>query len=95
MQARAMEIVRDNKAEHEFELVVEGHRAIAAYQIEGDTIVFTHTIVPKAIEGRGVASRLIRGALDQVRDRGLKVIPQCPFVAAYIKRHPDTQDLLA
>ena len=90
-----MEIVRDNKAEHEFELVVEGHRAVAAYQLEGDTIVFTHTIVPKAIEGRGVASRLIRGALDQVRDRGLKVIPQCPFVAAYIKRHPDTQDLLA
>lgn len=89
-----MEIVRDNKAEHEFELVVEGHRAVAAYQLEGDTIVFTHTIVPKAIEGRGVASRLIRGALDQVRDRGLKVIPQCPFVAAYIKRHPDVQDLL-
>jgi len=90
-----MEIVRDNKAEHEFELVVEGHRAVAAYQLEGDTIVFTHTIVPKAIEGRGVASRLIRGALDQARDRGLKVIPQCPFVAAYIKRHPDVQDLLA
>ena len=90
-----MEIVRDNKAEHEFELVVDGHRAIAAYQLEGDTIVFTHTVVPKAIEGRGVASRLIRGALDQVRDRGLKVIPQCPFVAAYIKRHPDVQDLLA
>ena len=90
-----MEIVRDNKAEHEFELVVDGHRALAAYQLEGDTIVFTHTIVPKAIEGRGVASRLIRGALDQVRDRGLKVVPQCPFVAAYIKRHPDVQDLLA
>lgn len=90
-----MEIVRDNKAEHEFELVVDGHRAVAAYQLEDDTIVFTHTIVPKAIEGRGVASRLIRGALDQVRDRGLKVVPQCPFVAAYIKRHPGTQDLLA
>jgi predicted GNAT family acetyltransferase len=90
-----MDIVRDNKAEHEFELVVDGHRAIAAYQLEDDTIVFTHTIVPKAIEGRGVASKLIRGALDQVRDRGLKVVAQCPFVAAYIKRHPDTQDLLA
>lgn len=90
-----MEIVRDNKAEHEFELVVDGHRAVAAYQLEDDTIVFTHTVVPKAIEGRGVASKLIRGALDQVRDRGLKVIPQCPFVAAYIKRHPDVQDLLA
>ena len=95
MQAAQMQIVRDNKAEQEFELVVDGHRALAAYQIEGDTIVFTHAIVPKAIEGRGVASKLIRGALDSVRDCGLKVVPQCPFVAAYIKRHPDTQDLLA
>jgi len=90
-----MQIVRDNKAEHEFELVVDGHRAVAAYQMEGDTIVFTHTIVPRAIEGRGVASKLIRAALDSARDRGLKVVPQCPFVAAYIKRRPDTQDLLA
>jgi predicted GNAT family acetyltransferase len=90
-----MQIVRDNKAEQEFELVVDGHRALAAYQIEDDTIVFTHTLVPNAIEGRGVASKLIRGALDQARDRGLKVVPQCQFVAAYIKRHPDTQDLLA
>lgn len=90
-----MDTVIDNKAEAEFELTVGGKRAVAAYQMEGGTIVFTHTIVPKAIEGRGVASRLIRGALDQVRDRGLKVVPQCPFVAAYIKRHPDVQDLLA
>jgi len=95
VQASRMQIVRDNKAEHEFELVVDGHRAVAAYQMEGDTIVFTHTIVPRAIEGRGVASKLIRAALDSARDRGLKVVPQCPFVAAYIKRHPDTQDLLA
>lgn len=90
-----MEIVRDNKAEQEFELVVDGHRALAAYQMEGDTIVFTHTVVPKAIEGRGVASRLIRAALDSARDQGLKVVPQCPFVAAYMQRHPETRDLLA
>lgn len=90
-----MQIVRDNKAEQEFELVVDGHRALAAYQIEGDTIVFTHTIVPKAIEGRGVASKLIRAALDSARDQGLKVVPQCPFVAAYMQRHPETRDLLA
>jgi predicted GNAT family acetyltransferase len=89
-----MEIVRDNKAEQEFELVVDGHRALAAYQME-DTIVFTHTIVPKAIEGRGVASKLIRAALDSARDQGLKVVAQCPFVAAYMQRHPETRDLLA
>ena len=87
--------VTDNRAEHEFELEVDGHRAIAAYQLEGDTIVFTHTLVPKKLEGRGVGSRLIRGALDAARDRGLKVIPQCPFVKAYIERHSEYRDLLA
>jgi predicted GNAT family acetyltransferase len=90
-----METVRDNKAEAEFELVVDGHRAVAAYQIEGDRIVFTHTIVPKAIEGRGVASKLIRAALDSARDRGLKVVPQCPFVKAYIDKHPEYRGILA
>ncbi|MDB5677703.1 GNAT family N-acetyltransferase [Sphingomonas bacterium] len=87
--------VTDNRAEHEFELEVDGLRAIAAYQLEGDTIVFTHTLVPKKLEGHGVGSKLIRGALDAARDRGLKVIPQCPFVKAYIDRHAEYRDLLA
>lgn len=90
-----MDKVRDNVAEQEFELVVDGHRAVAAYQMEGDVIVFTHTVVPPEIEGRGVASKLIRGALDAARDRGLKVVPQCTFVRAYMERHPETRDLLA
>lgn len=87
--------VTDNRAEHEFELVVDGHRAIAAYQLEDRVIVFTHTVVPKAIEGRGVASKLIKAALDSARDRGLRVVPQCPFVAAYIERHPEYKGILA
>lgn len=87
--------VRDNRAEQEFELVVDGHRAVAAYQVEGDRIVFTHTLVPPEIEGRGVASKLIRTALDTARDRGLKVVPQCRFVRAYMEKHPETRDLLA
>ena len=90
-----MEQVTDNRAEHEFELEVDGHRAIAAYQLEGDTIVFTHTLVPKKLEGRGIGSKLIRGALDAARDRGMKVVPQCPFVKAYIERHSEYRDLLA
>lgn len=90
-----MDRVHDNRAEQEFELTVDGERAVAAYQLEGDAIVFTHTIVPPAIEGHGVGSKLIRGALDQVRDRGLKVVPQCRFVAAWIARHPEYRDLLA
>ena len=87
--------VTDNRAEHEFEREVDGLRAIAAYQLEGDTIVFTHTLVPKKLEGRGVGSKLIRGALDSARDRGLKVIPQCWFVKAYIDRHAEYRGLLA
>ena len=90
-----MENVTDNAASHAFELVVDGHRAFAAYKLDGDTITFTHTVVPKAIEGRGVASKLIRAALDSARDRGLKVVAECPFVAAYIERHPEMRDLLA
>ncbi|MBN8848909.1 MAG: N-acetyltransferase [Sphingomonas sp. 67-36] len=90
-----MEIVRDNRAEQEFELDVDGHRALAAYQIEGDRIVFTHTLVPKALEGRGIGSKLIRAALDSARDQGLKVVPQCSFVRAYIERHDEYRDLLA
>lgn len=89
-----METVRDNRAEAEFELTVAGHRAVAAYQMEGGTIVFTHTIVPGAIEGKGVGGKLIRAALDSARDRGLKVIAQCSFVAAYIERHPEYRALL-
>lgn len=90
-----MQQVRDNRAEQEYALTVDGHVARAAYQIEGDRIVFTHTLVPKAIEGRGVGSKLIRAALDGARDRGLKVVPQCSFVRAYIDRHPAYRDLLA
>ena len=86
--------VRDNRAEQEFTLTVDGAVAIAAYQREGGRIVFTHTQVPEALEGHGVGSRLIRGALDLVRDQRLKVVAQCPFVAAYIQRHPEYRDLL-
>ena len=90
-----MKSVRDNRAEQEFELEVDGHRALAAYQREGNRIVFTHTAVPPAIEGRGVASKLIRAALDSARDQGLKVVPQCAFVAAFIGKHPEYRDLVA
>ena len=87
--------VIDNGAEHRFELAEGGANAIAAYRIEGDTISFTHTVVPEEIEGQGVGSRLVRGALDQVREKGLRVAPLCHFVKGYIERHPEYQDLLA
>jgi len=86
---------QDNPAKRRFELIEQGETAIASYEIDGDTITFTHTIVPPALEGQGVASRLIAHALGEARTRGLKVRPECSFVAAYIERHPEMQDLLA
>ncbi|WP_066657745.1 MULTISPECIES: GNAT family N-acetyltransferase [unclassified Sphingomonas] len=86
--------IRDNAERHRFEVVVDGHLARAEYAVSGDVITFTHTIVPPALEGRGIASRLIRHALSEARARGLRVVPQCPFVAAYIRKHPEWADLL-
>ena len=87
--------IRDNAERHRFEVVVDGHLARADYVIDDDVITFTHTIVPPALEGRGIASRLILHALTAARDRGLRVIAQCPFVAAYIRKHPEWAELLA
>jgi hypothetical protein len=87
--------VRNNEAEHRYELEVDGELALAAYRLSDDRIVFTHTEVPQALEGRGIASRLVKVALDDVRARGLKVVPACVFVKHYIEKHPEEQDLLA
>ncbi|MDF7777862.1 GNAT family N-acetyltransferase [Sphingomonas sp. AOB5] len=84
----------NNAADLRYETHVEGHTAFAAYKLHGEVITFTHTIVPEELGGRGIASRLIKFALDDVRAQGLKVIAQCPFVAAYIEKHPDYRDLL-
>ncbi|MBN9062543.1 MAG: N-acetyltransferase [Rhizobiales bacterium 65-9] len=90
-----MTSVRDNSAAARFELDSEGHTAFAEYRLAGDVITFTHTVVPKELGGKGVGSALARGALDQVRARGLKVVAQCPFIAAFIKKNEDYADLLA
>ena len=90
-----MDQVHDNAGEHRYELTVDGRTAIAAYTDEGRVRVFTHTLVPPELEGHGVGTRLVAGALADVRARGLKLVTQCPFVAAYVERHPETRDLVA
>jgi len=87
--------VRDNPDKQQFELIVEGHTALAAYRLKPGVITFTHTEVPKELGGRGIGSLLAKGALDQVRARGLKVVPLCPFIKAYIEKNAAYQDLLA
>ena len=86
--------VRDNRELSRFELQVEGHTAFAEYELADGVITFTHTESPPAVAGRGVATALVRSALEQVRARGLKVVPRCSFVSAFFMRHPECQDLL-
>jgi predicted GNAT family acetyltransferase len=92
--ATMSEGVRNNTAESRFELDADGHTALAFYRTEPGVITFVHTEVPQELSGRGVGSRLIRGALEQVRALGLKVVAKCPFVSGYLGKHPEFNDLL-
>ena len=88
--------IRNNEQQSQYETTIDGHTAYVAYDLEDpDRIVFTHTKVPPALEGRGVAGAVAKFALDDARAKNLKVVPQCPYVASYIKKHPEYQDLLA
>lgn len=86
--------VSNNTEDSQYEANVDGHTALAAYRLDGQTITFTHTEVPPPLEGRGIASRLVTAALKDVRERNLRVVPQCAYVAAYIERHPEYKDLI-
>ena len=87
--------VADNPAESRYELH-DGDTlvGIAAYRLTGDRVVFTHTEVADAYEGQGAGSQLAREALDDSRARNRWVVARCPFIAAWIERHPDYADLL-
>jgi hypothetical protein len=87
--------VVNNTERKRYELHADGGLAVAYYEPRGDALAFIHTVVPDRLQGRGIASILIKAALADVRKRGLKVIAECPFVAAYIDRHPEERDLLA
>ena len=87
--------VGNNREAQRYELEVEGHLAIAEYRLRPGRITFTHTQVPRALEGRGIGSRLVGAMLDDARSQGLKVVPACPFVKHYMDNHPETRDLLA
>lgn len=80
-----------NEAENRFELHIDGHMAYEVFERFPGGIAYLHTIVPKELEGRGVASRLVRHILDYAQREGLKVRPDCPFVRAYIDKHPEYQ----
>ena len=87
--------VKHNEAEQRFEMDVNGMTAVAEYQRDGDVLTFTHTEVPMEFRGHGMGKKLARGALDQVRAAGERVIPQCPFIARFMKENMEYQDLHA
>lgn len=88
--------VTANDAARRYEITVDGAAAgFTQYRLHGDVATFLHTEIDRAFEGHGLASQLIRQALDDVRTRGWRVVAICPFVKAFIEKHADYQDLLA
>lgn len=82
--------VRDDPANSRYELLVDGRLAgFAQYRLAGDRITMFHTEVEPEYEGRGLGDELASSALDDIRRRGLALVPLCPFISAYIRRHPD------
>ena len=77
-----------------FEIDLDGQIAELDYFLRGNVMSITHTGVPKALEGRGIGSQIVRSALDHAREQNYVVVPICPFVAAYIRRHPEYGDLV-
>lgn len=87
--------VINNTAEHRFEIRQGSEVAELVYEERPSVIALVHTEVPPSLEGQGYGAALAKTALDYARDKGLKVMPTCQFVQAYIKRHPEYQSLVA
>lgn len=89
--------VKHDTHSRRFTSEIDGHTCRLDYRLhEYDReVMLTHTFVPPALRGHGAAAELVKAALDWARDEGLKVVPACSYVRVYMRRHPDTQDLLA
>jgi len=86
--------VTNNTVAHRFEVELAGETAFAEYNLVEHGIILPHTVVPEAFEGKGVASALAKAALGYAREHALKVIPICPFMSAYIQKHPEWHDIV-
>lgn len=83
-----------NESASRFEMRVQGQPCVAQYRLIDGVMWLTHTEVPPQVQGRGHAARVVRAALDHARAHGLKVRPACSYVHSYMRRHPETRDLL-
>ena len=88
-----LEVVHNQEARR-FELHIGKYISVLDYRLQDDTIAFTHTGVPAVLEGNGVGSFIVRAGLEYARKQDYKVIPLCSFVAEYIRRNPEYEDLL-
>lgn len=86
--------VRDNRTKSRFELDVDGGMAFANYRRTPSSVIITHTKTPRELRGRGVASELVRGALELIRADGSKVVAGCGFVVDYLNKNPEFSDLV-
>lgn len=93
-EAARVEVTR-NEAKEQWEAHAGGDVGVLTYSEQDGKLFLLHTEVPEALEGQGIASRLVRAALDHARDKGEKVVPFCPFARAYIQRHKEYAELLA
>ena len=88
--------VQDNPCESRYELLLDSKLVgEILYRLAPDAVVLLHTEVLPSLEGKGLGAQLVAGALDDIRARRLPVVPFCPFVRSYIRRHPDYADLVA
>jgi predicted GNAT family acetyltransferase len=86
--------VEHNHEDDRFEVTVDGKVAFTEYVLDGNTMRLVHTEVPEALDGQGLASKVVTAALDFARSEGLKVVAVCKYVIAYLKRHPEYNDIV-
>lgn len=87
--------VTHNPGASRFEAEIDGRLAVCAYRLNDGVLALTHTEVPRAAQGQGVAAVLVDAALAWARQQGWRVRPVCSYVAVHMRRHPETRDLLA
>jgi predicted GNAT family acetyltransferase len=92
---QSMSEITDNPAEGRFELVEQGLTAYADYRMTPERMIIDYVFSPPELRGAGTAGRLMQGVVAQARARSVKITPLCGYAAAWLKRHPDTADLLA
>lgn len=86
--------IRDEREARRYALDIDGQTAVVTYNLVEGGLMVTETLVPQSLEGRGIASRLAKHVLTDVRNRGLVILPVCPFFAGYLKKHPEWAEIV-